>query len=73
MRSAELAEKIAALPDPTRAHLERYVHQLSTRRRTDANDDFVERLRTIRERIFHTYGYLGDSAEEIRHLREEGR
>ena len=74
MSTTELADRIAALPAPGRAQVERFVERLSRLLPSGTSDDQVSaKAQKIRERIFRKHGFLGDSAEEIRQFREEGR
>lgn len=72
MSTAELIEQIKNLtPDQQRevsAHIERL-----TRVEARISDDVVERINSRRERLAHLYGPFGDSTEDIRKLRDEGR
>jgi hypothetical protein len=74
MSTIELAQQIAALPTPSRVQVERLVARLARAIPPKSGpDDLAERAQAIRERIFAKHGSLGNSTDDIRRLRENGR
>ena len=72
MSTTELIEQIKRLtPDQQRevhAHIERL-----TKVQPRVPEDLVERINAQRERLARLYGPFGDSTDDIRRLRDEGR